>query len=105
MTLTYDLPAIGERQVLAALPSPQPNERVIKSLEELLRRAKSGELRAFVAALTLSENADGTGSNSSGVARAGNAPTANLVWGLERAKLRLMGFVEDCDIDLELAGL
>jgi hypothetical protein len=90
---------------LKVLPPPAPNERVVQELERLLEKAKAGELRAFVAALSLAETKDGRGGECSGVSRAGRARVAGLVWGLERAKLRLMGFVEDVDIDLDLGGL
>ncbi len=90
---------------LRLLPPPAPNERVVKELERLLEKAKLGELQAFVAALLLAETKDGRGGGCSGVARAGRGRIATLVWGLERAKLRLMGFVEDVDIDLDLGGL
>lgn len=88
--------------VLAVIPAPAPNGRVILKLEELLAMAKTGELRAFVCASAI-VNSDGRGIGT-GVSRAGIADSCKLIVALERAKLRLIGFVEDVDIDLELAG-
>lgn len=87
---------------LKAIPINEPDARVILKLEELLTMAKAGEIRAFVCASAI-VNADGRGIGTS-VARAGRADSCKMVVALERAKLRLIGFVEDIDIDLELAG-
>lgn len=86
---------------LRALPPPAPNERVIQRLENALELARKGQLRGFI----LAGSVDDPGvPGSTVVMRAGTAPIAPLVVALERAKLRLIGFVEDIDIDLELAG-
>lgn len=87
---------------LRKLADPEPpNAKLIKRLEELLEQlleqAQSGEVQAIVAAVVHRRNA-------TTVWRAGRAHIATLVWALDRAKLRLMGFVEDIDIDLELGG-
>ncbi len=77
-------------------PEP-PNERVIKRLEELFEQARKGDAQAFCAAVVHRRGA-------CSVWRAGRTYVAPVVWALERAKLRLMGFVEDCDIELDLSG-
>lgn len=100
--VTSSEPTITSTPALAVLPVNQPNKRVILKLEELLAMAKTGEIRAFVCAMALVGN-DGRGT-ATGVSRAGRADLAPLVVALERSKLRLLGFVEDYDIDLELAG-
>lgn len=87
---------------LKLVPVNEPDERVILKLEELLAMAKTGEIRAFVCAYA-AVNEDGRGIGTS-VARAGRADSCKLIVALERAKLRLIGFVEDIDIDLELGG-
>jgi hypothetical protein len=92
-----------EHHVLAVLPKPAPDERVIRSLEHMLDKARSGELRAFVAAAIV-DDFDGSGPATTGW-RAGRAPIAPFVLALERCKLRLIGFVEDIDLDLELGGM
>lgn len=87
---------------IKSLPVNEPNERVIAKLEELLAMAKTGEIRAFVCASAIVNN-DGRGIGT-GVSRAGRADSCKMIAALERAKLRLLGFVEDIDIDLELSG-
>lgn len=73
----------------------KPDLDVVKTVEELLEMAKSGELRALACAVVL----DCPGSpDSTALFRAGVAAMAPMVLALERAKLRLIGFVEDIDI-------
>jgi hypothetical protein len=84
------------------LPHPAPDEAVIVRIEKMLAEAKDGSLRAFVAA-TVHHT---PGFKEGGVAHfsAGKTSVGHLVWALERAKLKLMGFVEDIDIGLDSTG-
>lgn len=86
---------------LSIVRPPQPNQRVVRRLEELLTWARDGRLRAFVLAGVVDEPGE---PNSTIVVRAGIVPIAPIVVALERAKLRTIGFVEDHDIDLDLGG-
>ncbi len=80
---------------------PAPRADVISKLEEALELAKSGELQGFILAGVLHEPADPA---CTLVMRAGSGPIAPSVVALERAKLRLMGFIEDVDIGRQQAG-
>lgn len=82
---------------LRALVAP-PSENLVKALEKMLEDAKSGQLQAFAGALIY------RGGGVTGW-RAGRARIGSVLFGLERAKLRLMGFVEDVDIELDLGGM
>jgi hypothetical protein len=88
-------------KALDLAPSPAPNADVVEQLEELLRRAKFGQLRAFVLA---GVHDDPGVPGCSVVIRAGKQDLGVQVVALERAKLRLLGFVEDIDLGWETSG-
>ena len=74
----------------------------VHELEQLLEKAKSGELRAFGCAMVLNGTYQGS---ATGFTSAGQGPhTATLVMAMERGKIRMMGFVEDIDIGMSLGG-
>lgn len=75
--------------------APEPNAEVVARLEECLERAKSGQLRGFVLAGVHDDPGQPGGSI---VVRAGKRDLGIQVVALERAKLRLLGFVEDIDL-------
>lgn len=83
------------------LPRPGADEQVVRVLEGILERAKTGELRAFYCAMVL--DGDRLGSATGGAtAGSGYTYTPQLIMAMERAKLRMLGFVEDVDIGISL---
>lgn len=96
-----------DRSVVRKLPAPGADPAVVREVEQILARAKSGELRAFCCAMVLDGSSFGSASGVAMVATAGRGQhtTASLVLAMERAKLRMLGFVEDVDIGLSLGGI
>ncbi len=89
----------SDTKVLRAIDaSPKPDEAVIRELKDLLVQAESGHLRGFAFAGNFRAAGD---PECTLVRKAGTVNVGALVVALERIKLRLIGFVEDIDLDLE----
>lgn len=93
-------PSMGSRNLSVRRldDSRKPDPRVVAELEDILEQAKRGNVRGFA----LAAHWQGPGEPYSTLVRkAGTVNTGALVVALERIKLRLIGFVEDIDVDLE----
>jgi hypothetical protein len=75
--------------------APKPDEDVIRLAEQLLADARSGRCRGVIAAAVYEEPGDPF---CTATLRAGTCEVAPMVVSLERAKLRILGVLDESDL-------